>query len=146
MNIKTKFDIGDTVFLMTYKNLTTETLCIHCNGTGVWTVKENNRTIECEECWGEGVTSEIDYNRKYWVVDKEDYIVSGINYTKSEGVSYSLSDKHNGCYDLRRCIELALTRTRNEAIIQCEKFNSQQQIQTKTKTRKEKRKQKHAKK
>lgn len=63
MNIKTKYDIGDDVYIIRYIDEKSETSCSVCNGTGIVHIKENGSEIKCPECAGTG--KHLDFNRKF---------------------------------------------------------------------------------
>ena len=50
MNIKTKFKVGDQVFIIKQKSESYHTDCQTCGGTGKVHIRETGEEIDCRSC------------------------------------------------------------------------------------------------
>jgi hypothetical protein len=73
MNIKTKFKVGDQVFIIKQKTESYHNDCETCGGTGKVHIRETGAELDCPLCSGKGYDVEFDTN--YY---KEDAIVNKI--------------------------------------------------------------------
>lgn len=73
MIIKTKFNVGDQVFIIRRKSSSYPTECQTCGGTGKVHIREIDEEINCPSCDGKGFNIQLD--TKYY---KEGAIVSKI--------------------------------------------------------------------
>lgn len=60
MNLKTKFNIGEQVYIIRSKSETYHYSCPLCNGTGKVHIQENGDEIDCPSCKGNGDNIGID--------------------------------------------------------------------------------------
>ena len=94
MNIKTKFKVGDQVFIIRQKSDSYHTECQTCGGTGKVHISETGGEIDCPSCNGKGVDIQFDTN--YY---KEDAVVNKIvTKTNDNGTEVILSLFINGQY------------------------------------------------
>ncbi len=73
MNIKTKFKVGDQVFIIRQKSDSYHTDCSTCGGTGKVHIRETGGELDCPSCNGKGFDIQLD--TKYY---KEEAIVNKI--------------------------------------------------------------------
>ncbi len=93
MNLKTKFNIGDDVYLIRYIYEESETSCSVCNGTGIVHIKENGSEIKCPECSGTG--THLDFNKKF---STEHAVVKGIDVSvknENPSITYTILLENN---------------------------------------------------
>ena len=94
MNIKTKFKVGDQVFIIRQKADSYHTNCPTCGGTGKVHIRETGGELDCPSCNGKGFDIQIDIN--YY---KEDAVVNKIlTNTNENGTDVLLSLIINGQY------------------------------------------------
>jgi RecJ-like exonuclease len=63
MNIKTKLNIGDEMFPITFSRKKTEIKCEFCDGAG--NIELKNKNFTCPECLGEGSKTKMDIESWY---------------------------------------------------------------------------------
>lgn len=100
MNIKTKFNIGDDVYLIRYTHEELETSCSVCNGTGIVHIKENGSEIKCPECAGTG--THLDFNKKF---STEHAVVKGIDVSvknENPSITYTILFENNATLHLNQ--------------------------------------------
>lgn len=68
----TKFNIGDTAFIVRSKIRTYRTYCMTCKGTGSVHIQETGDTVDCPKCHGLGYHSNIEetYTKEEVIVEK----------------------------------------------------------------------------
>ena len=94
MTIKTKFNVGDQVFIIRRKSGSYHTECQTCGGTGKVHIRETDEEINCPSCDGKGFNIQLD--TKYY---KEGAIVSKIiTKTNENGTEAFLTLFINGQY------------------------------------------------
>ena len=94
MNIKTKFKVGDQVFIIRQKSGSYHTDCQTCGGTGKVHIRETGEEIDCPSCNGKGF--DIHFDTTYY---KEDAVVNKIlTKTNENGTEVILSLFINGKY------------------------------------------------
>ena len=94
MTIKTKFNVGDQVFIIRRKSGSYHTGCQTCGGTGKVHIRETDEEINCPSCDGKGFNIQLD--TKYY---KEGAIVSKIiTKTNENGTEAFLTLFINGQY------------------------------------------------
>lgn len=94
MNIKTKFKVGDQVFIIKQKTESYHNECGTCGGTGKVHIRETGAELDCPSCNGKGYDVEFDTN--YY---KEEAIVNRIlTRTTEKGTDILLSLFINGQY------------------------------------------------
>lgn len=94
MNIKTKFKVGDQVFIIRQKNDSYHIDCKTCGGTGKVHIKENGEELDCPVCNGKGFDIQFDTN--YY---KDEAVVNKIlTNTNENGTEVLLSLLINGQY------------------------------------------------
>ena len=87
MNIKTKFKVGDQVFIIRQKSDSYHTDCQTCGGTGKVHIRETGGELDCPSCNGKGYDIQIDTN--YY---KEEAVVNKIlTKTNENGTKVILS-------------------------------------------------------
>ena len=92
MNIKTKFKVGDQVFIIRQKSDSYHTDCPTCGGTGKVHIRETGGELDCPSCNGKGFDIQLD--TKYY---KEEAIVNKIlTKTNENGTEVILSLFING--------------------------------------------------
>lgn len=80
MNIKTKFKIGEQVFIIKQKTESSLSECSTCGGTGKVHIRENGAEMNCPDCNGKG--HDINFDTNYY---KEECVVNKI-FTKTNDV------------------------------------------------------------
>ena len=94
MNIKTKFKVGDQVFIIRQKSDAYHKDCSTCGGTGKVHIRETGGEIDCPSCNGKGFYIQFDTN--YY---KEEAVVNKImTKTNENGTEVLLSLFINGQY------------------------------------------------
>ena len=94
MNIKTKFKVGDQVFIIRQKSDAYHTDCPTCGGTGKVHIRETGGELDCPYCNGKGFDIQLD--TKYY---KEEAVVNKIlTKTNENGTEVMLSLFINGQY------------------------------------------------
>ena len=94
MNIKTKFKVGDQVFIIRQKADSYHTNCPTCNGTGKVHIRETGGEIDCPSCNGKGF--DIQFDTKYY---KEEAVINKIlTKTTENGTEVILSLFINGLH------------------------------------------------
>lgn len=94
MNIKTKFKVGDQVFIIRQKSDSYHKDCSTCGGTGKVHIRETGGEIDCPSCNGKGFDIQFDTN--YY---KEEAVVNKIlTKTNENGTEVLLSLFINGQY------------------------------------------------
>lgn len=63
MQIETKFNVGDTIVAIGYKEKIVKTTCEACNAKGTITLPDNNN-YRCPSCHGKGYHE--DYTKEQW--------------------------------------------------------------------------------
>ena len=87
MNIKTKFKVGDQVFIIKQKSESYHTDCQTCGGTGKVHIRETGEEIDCPSCNGKGF--EIQFDTTYY---KDEAVVNKIlTKTNENGTEIILS-------------------------------------------------------
>ncbi len=94
MNIKTKFKVGDQVFIIRQKADSYHTDCKTCGGTGKVHIRETGGELDCPSCNGKGF--DIQFGTNYY---KEEAVVNKIlTKTNENGTEVLLSLFINGQY------------------------------------------------
>ena len=94
MNIKTKFKVGDQVFILRQRADSYHTNCPTCGGTGKVHIRETGEELDCPVCNGKGF--DIQFNTAYY---KEEAVVNKIlTKTNENGTEILLSLFINGQY------------------------------------------------
>lgn len=92
MNIKTKFNVGDQVFIIRQKTDSYHTDCQTCGGTGKVHIRETGEELDCPSCNGKGFNIQLD--TKYY---KEEVVVNKIlTKTNENGTEILISLLING--------------------------------------------------
>ena len=73
MNIKTKFKVGDQVFIIKQKTESYHNECVTCGGTGKVHIRETGAELDCPSCNGKGF--DLGFDTNYY---KEEAIVNKI--------------------------------------------------------------------
>ena len=111
MNIKTKFNIGDTVYVIHKDTELIEIECDLCNGNGFVHIKENDDEIKCPNCYGTGkahISTPMYHKDAY----KVSLIFACIN-KDEKSISYDLVSEKD---DLDRlCVDQSFLFTEKEA-------------------------------
>lgn len=69
MNITTKFNIGQKVWVVTSYNETTTETCLACDGKGK--IKHlDGRMYQCGNCKGAGTFKHTDYSKLLWKIER----------------------------------------------------------------------------
>ena len=94
MNIKTKFKVGDHVFIIRQKTDSHNIDCKTCGGTGKVHIRETEDELDCPVCNGKGF--DIQFDTRYY---KEEAVVNKIlTRTNENGTEVLLSLFINGQY------------------------------------------------
>jgi DnaJ-class molecular chaperone len=121
MDIKTKFDIGQTVYAVNKRHRIVKNRCDICNGKGRYIINEQYSTV-CPKCSGEGFFEE-NYGMMYDIFTKSSVgkIIVEEHYKKGRKEKYML--KGTGIDSGALWTAEELFASKEEAKKYCEKMN-----------------------